>query len=77
MISKKIIIFTTLVVAVILTTAAINYERVLQKIGEALVHQSSVERSEAIVVLSGGIGNRVKAAANLFKEGLGKIMIMS
>ena len=77
MISKKIITYTTLVVALILTTAAINYERVLQKIGEALVYQSPIERSEAIIVLSGGRGDRVNAAANLFKEGLGKIMIMS
>ena len=64
-------------VTLTLTTAAINYERVLQKIGEALVYQSPIEQSEAIIVLSGGSGDRVKAAANLFKEGLGKIMIMS
>ena len=62
---KNIIVTTTILVLIIL--AIIFRESVLQKIGDALVYQDSLEPADAIVVLSGsGTGNRIEAGAHLF-----------
>ena len=50
----------------------------MQKIGDALVYQDSLEPADAIVVLSGsGTGNRIEAGAHLFARGFGKVVILS
>jgi len=71
-----IIIFLTILV--LTGTAIISSEQILQKIGNYLVYQGSLEPAEVIVVLSGsGNGNRIRAGAELFKKGLGKYMLIS
>jgi hypothetical protein len=72
------IIITALTVFLIVGTTIIFQKPMLQSIGDALVHQDRIEPADAIVVLSGsGSGNRIKAGADLFAKGFGKVMIFS
>jgi len=71
-------IWGALIVVLPLLIATIFHETWLNKIGEVLVYKGPIEPAEAIVVLSGsGTGNRVEAGVRLFKEGRGKVIIMS
>lgn len=50
----------------------------MNKIAEVLVFKGPIEPTEAIVVLSGsGTGNRVRAGVKLYREGFGKVVIIS
>jgi uncharacterized SAM-binding protein YcdF (DUF218 family) len=71
------IIITALTVSLLVGTTIIFQKPVLQRIGDALVHQDRIEPADAIVVLSGGGGYRIKAGADLFAKGFGKVMIFS
>lgn len=72
------IIITALTVFLLVGTTIIFQKPVLQKIGDALVHQDRIEPADAIVVLSGsGSGNRIKVGADLLAKGFGKVMIFS
>ena len=74
---KKNIIVTTAILVLIIS-AIIFSESVLQKIGEALVYQDPLEPADAIVVLAGsGNGSRMEAGAHLFARGFGKVVIFS
>lgn len=50
----------------------------LEKIGSALVYQSELVPSDAIVVLAGShTGNRMEEAVRLFRKGMGKALVFS
>ena len=51
---------------------------ILQSISRALVHEDSLTKTEAIVVLVGSrTGNRIKEAARLYHEGFADKLIFS
>lgn len=75
---KKKIIFISLTIFILTGTAIISQERILQKIGNALIYKDPLEPADVIVVLSGsGTGNRIKEGAMLYQRGLGRKFLFS
>ncbi len=54
-----------------------NWKAALNGIAQSLVYRDELIPAEALVVLSGGGGNRVREAARLYNSGFGSILIMS
>jgi uncharacterized SAM-binding protein YcdF (DUF218 family) len=74
---KFILIKTFLVFGVILILSVIFSEPLLNGISRALVHEDPLVKVDAIVVLAGGNGNRIEAAARLYHEGFGRRLFFS
>lgn len=71
-IKKKAIITGIIITAIYMITPAI-----LTIFGKALVHDMPPQKADFIVVLSGGNGERVKKAAELYKNGYSKKLLLS
>jgi len=50
---------------------------ILYRVSGVLIHEDPLEQVDAIVVLSGSKGNRIRVGAKLFHEGFGKVMVFS
>jgi uncharacterized SAM-binding protein YcdF (DUF218 family) len=74
---KNFLMKTTLIFGVTLTLSVIFYEPLLSGVSRSLVYENPLEKSEAIVVLAGGSGNRIEAAVKLYKEGFGEKLFFS
>ena len=75
---KKIFLIKIfLVFGVIVVFSVIFSEPLLNGISRALVHEDPLVKVDAIVVLAGGNGNRIEAAARLYHEGFGERMFFS
>tara|TARA_Y100001936_G_scaffold237242_1_gene267600 strand:+ start:786 stop:1403 length:618 start_codon:yes stop_codon:yes gene_type:complete len=69
---------TTLIIAFFFVALIIFIFKIplLDKIGDNLVYRSKLVPSDAIVVLAGSPkGNRIEEAVQLFKKGMGKVMV--
>jgi uncharacterized SAM-binding protein YcdF (DUF218 family) len=66
-----------LVFGVIFIVGIIFSERLLSHVSRVLVYEDPLVKADAIVVLSGGNGNRIEAAAKLYREGFGKKLFFS
>ena len=66
-----------LVLGIILIISVVFSGPLLSGVSRALVYENPLVKAEAIVVLSGGNGNRVEAAAKLYREGLGEKLFFS
>jgi len=75
--------FTCKAVAVISLASLLGFlvfissESGLPKISRFLMCDNPLERMEAVVVLGGGRGNRIRAGAKLFKQGLADFLVFS
>ncbi len=56
---------------------ALGTYALLRKAGSYLVYSDELEPSSAIVVLSGGTESRMKEALKLYKDGYGKVIILT
>ena len=74
---KRFLIKTFLVFGVILILSVIFFEPVLNGVSRALVYKDPLIKVDVIVVLAGGNGNRIEAAARLYHEGFGKRLFFS
>ncbi len=74
---KSFLIKTFLIFGVIVLLSVIFSEPLLNGISRALVHEDPLVKVDAIVVLAGGNGNRIEAAARLYHEGFGKRLFFS
>ena len=72
-------IFKWLIIIGLLIGLYFYYPNILKAIGNYLVENDSLEKSDAILVLGGDDekGNRVSKGAKLYKEGYGKYLILS
>ena len=52
-------------------------EPLLRGVSRVLVHEDPLVKADAIVVLAGGKGSRIEAAARLYREGFGEKLIFS
>ena len=71
------LIKTFLIFGVVLALSIIFSEPLLNSVSRALVHEDPLVTVDAIVVLAGGNGNRIEAAARLYHEGFGKRLFFS
>lgn len=67
---KRIGLFITLVILVVLGTLTVNA-------GRFLVVEEPIQKSDAIIVLSGDKGERVEKAAELYHQGYGTYFVIS
>lgn len=74
--ARRILILTTAVVAVSAVVYAAHVP-LLTWLGEQLVHQDPLERSDALIVLAGGVFDREMEAADLYAAGLGPQVLMT
>jgi uncharacterized SAM-binding protein YcdF (DUF218 family) len=75
---KSIIAITILTLGVVIIIGTIFSESILKGIAGALVHEDTLVKAEAIVVLAGsGSGNRIKAGAKLYHDGFGDKLVFS
>ena len=75
---KKVFLMKTfLILGVIVVLSAIFSDPLLNGISRALVHEDPLVKVDAIVVLAGGNGNRIEAAARLYRDGFGKRIYFS
>lgn len=74
---KSFLIKIFLVFGVIIVLSVIFSEPLLNGVSRALVHEDPLVKVDAIVVLAGGNGNRIEAAARLYHEGFGRRMFFS
>ena len=66
-----------MVFGVILIMGIIFLEPLLRSVSRVLVHEDPLVKADAIVVLAGGNGNRIEAAARLYREGFGEKLLFS
>ena len=52
-------------------------EPLLRSVSRVLVHEDPLVKADAIVVLAGGKGSRIEAAARLYREGFGEKLLFS
>ena len=52
-------------------------EPLLRGVSRVLVHEDPIVKADAIVVLAGGKGSRIEAAARLYREGFGEKLLFS
>ena len=74
---NSFLVKTFLVFGLIFIVGIIFSEFLLNGVSQALVYEKPLAKASAIVVLSGGNGNRVEAAAKLYREGLGEKLFFS
>ncbi len=74
---KNFLIKIILAVGIISIMGVIFSESLLSGVSQALVHEDPLVKAEAIVVLAGGNGNRIEAAARLYREGFGEKLFFS
>ena len=75
---KKIFLMKIFMVfGVILIMGIIFLEPLLSSVSRVLVHEDPLVKADAIVVLAGGKGNRIEAAARLYREGFGEKLLFS
>ena len=74
---NSFLIKTFLIFGVIVILSVIFSEPLLNGISRALVHEDPLVKVDAIVVLAGGNGNRIEAAARLYHEGFGRRLFFS
>lgn len=74
---RKILLRIFLVMVVISIIGVIFSEPLLNSVSRSLVYEDPREKAEAIVVLAGGNGNRIEAAARLYHEGFGEKLFFS
>ena len=75
---KKIFLMKIFMVfGVILIMGIIFLEPLLRSVSRVLVHEDPLVKADAIVVLAGGNGNRIEAAARLYREGFGEKLLFS
>jgi uncharacterized SAM-binding protein YcdF (DUF218 family) len=66
-----------MVLGVILIMGIIFLEPLLSSVSRVLVYEDPLVKADAIVVLAGGNGNRIEAAARLYREGYGEKLLFS
>ena len=66
-----------LVFGIILIAGIIFSEQLLTFASKALVYEDPLVKTKAIVVLAGGSGNRIEAAARLYEDGFGEKLFFS
>jgi uncharacterized SAM-binding protein YcdF (DUF218 family) len=66
-----------MVFGVILIMGIIFLEPLLSSVSRVLVHEDSLVKADAIVVLAGGNGNRIEAAVRLYREGFAEKLLFS
>ena len=74
---KSVLIITFLVFGGIFILGIIFSEPLLKSVSQVLVYKDPLVETEAIVVLAGGMGNRVETAARLYQEGFGEKLYFS
>jgi uncharacterized SAM-binding protein YcdF (DUF218 family) len=74
---RRILTRVLVIVGVTLVMVVIFSEPLLKGIYRALVYEDPLVKAEAIVVLAGGNGSRMEAAARLYHEGFGKKLFFS
>ena len=75
---KKIFLMKIFMVfGVILIMGIIFLEPLLRSVSRVLVHEDPIVKADAIVVLAGGKGSRIEAAARLYREGFGEKLLFS
>ena len=75
---KKIFLMKIFMVfGVILIMGIIFLEPLLRGVSRVLVHEDPIVKADAIVVLAGGTGSRIEAAARLYREGFGEKLLFS
>lgn len=75
---KRILIGTLVVVGIALAIGSVFSESLLNGVSRSLIYEDPLVKVEAIVVLAGsGSGNRIKAAARLYHEGIGEKLFFS
>jgi uncharacterized SAM-binding protein YcdF (DUF218 family) len=66
-----------LVFGFIIIIGVVFSDSLLRSMSQALVYEDPLVKADAIVVLSGGNGNRIEAAARLYREGFGEKLLFS
>ena len=74
---KSFLMKIFMVFGVILIMGIIFLEPLLRGVSRVLVHEDPIVKADAIVVLAGGNGNRIEAAARLYREGFGEKLLFS
>jgi uncharacterized SAM-binding protein YcdF (DUF218 family) len=74
---RRILTRTLVFFGVILVMVVIFSEPLLKGVYRFLVYEDQLVKAEAIVVLAGGNGNRIKTAARLYHEGYGEKLFFS
>ena len=74
---KSFLIKALLVFGIVIVLGVVFSEPLLNGVSRALVHEDPLVKVDAIVVLAGGNGNRIEAAARLYHEGFGKKIFFS
>ncbi|MDC1123396.1 YdcF family protein [Nitrospinaceae bacterium] len=74
---KSFLMKIFMVFGVILIMGIIFLEPLLRSVSRVLVHEDPLVKADAIVVLAGGNGNRIEAAARLYREGFGEKLLFS
>ncbi len=75
--SKQFSYKLLLVLAILFIMGVVFLEPLLNSVSRALVHEDHIVKSDAIVVLAGGNGSRIEAAAKLYQEGFGEKLFFS
>ena len=74
---KRFLMRIFLVFGIIVIGGVIFSEPLLNSVSRSLVYEDPLVKTEAIVVLAGGNGNRIEAAARLYLEGFGEKLFFS
>jgi uncharacterized SAM-binding protein YcdF (DUF218 family) len=74
---KRFFMKIFLVFGIILVAGVIFLEQLLTFASKALVYEDPLVKTEVIVVLGGGNGNRIEAAARLYEDGFGEKLFFS
>ena len=74
---KNFLLRIFLVLVDISIMGVIFSEPLLNSVSRVLVYEDPLEKAEAIVVLAGGNGNRIEAAARLYRKGFGEKLFFS
>ena len=74
---KSFLIKALLVFGIVIVLGVVFSEPLLNGVSRALVHEDPLVKVDAIVVLAGGNGNRIEAAARLYHEGFGRRLFFS
>jgi uncharacterized SAM-binding protein YcdF (DUF218 family) len=74
---KNILIRIFLVFGVFFISGVIFSKPLLSGVSRALVYEDPLVKTEAIVVLGGGKGNRIKTATSLYHAGFGEKLFFS
>jgi uncharacterized SAM-binding protein YcdF (DUF218 family) len=76
-VKKNLLISSFFVFGVIFVVGVTFSEPLLKSVAQALVYKDPLVKTEAIVVLAGGMGNRIETAARLYQEGYGEKLFFS